>query len=158
MMRLRCGCSNNHKKTLKSPITECGYFIQSYPKDVSFCMYSFYFVLPFVLNYHLLGKCPTKNILSNGKIAVEGYRESLKKLGNYFVSVSIADVEINMFCIIDPTFCKWNNIFLLDLDMNLRQALAQDPTRGKAAFGQIPGCDLDLWSCGEFTHLSLAHS
>jgi len=69
----------------------------------------------------------------------------------------LVNVEINVLCIIDPTFCKWNVISLLDLDMNLREALAQNSTQAKAAFRQIPRCDLDLWTCGEYMHLSLAH-
>lgn len=103
-LRLRCGRSDNHKKTLKcliDLITECGYFIQSYLKDVNFCVYSLHFVLPSVLKRHVLGKRFMKNVLSNGNITVENYRESLKNLRDDFVSEAIVNVESNVFRIIE---------------------------------------------------------
>ena len=73
-LRLRCQRSDNHKKCLIDLITGCGYFIQSHLKDVNFSVYSLHFLLPSVLNSHVVGKL-TKNVLSNGK---DGCRESQK--------------------------------------------------------------------------------
>src|SRR6266545_5835072 len=101
-LKLRCKLSKNHEKTLvlmMHQISECGRFVQSYAKDVNFCMSFISFKVDNGL-IRSLGKRFIKNMASNEKKIVVNFQETLMKLRHNFLSEVIVTVEINVFRIL----------------------------------------------------------
>jgi hypothetical protein len=79
-------------------IIECGYFIQSYAKDVNFCVYLSRSHSR--ANVIYLGTRLLKNLPGNKVDVIAKFRERLKKLHDAFIDETIVNVDINVLRIL----------------------------------------------------------
>ena len=117
-LKSRCQKSDHHEKTLTrllQQVSECGQFIQSYVKDVSFGTWP-----PHAQRCKLIhssGNRLLRNLVSDGKTVVDNFRQMLRKLREDFVSEVILAVETNIFRVLAEVEFISENVRVLGKDV-----------------------------------------
>jgi len=110
-------------------IAECGYFIQSYSKDVDFRTYPPLSYCVLLCSFKLLGNGLEESIARNETNVIAKLRQQLKEVHDAFVGETVVNVDTNILHILDQVESLGQHLDDLRMCVLFMHLMQTNPTR-----------------------------